>query len=319
MEPSQKLYHHPLKLPQNTSSHLWEQTNTIPFQELIISWNASRPSIGFFTISTSIYTNGWSEWLPYVSWGSHTQSGGNTTTPTIKIKEDTLEVLEQQASGFRIRINAHDGADLHTLHALHACISRPTELVPNFSPLVSSSSTTISVQGLSQMLLAHPRHHDLCSPTSVTCVVRHLLNSSSIDPIQNALQSHDAAFNIFGNWVLNVAHAGTLLGEKWHCWVQRLKGFEDIYEQLKRQIPVIVSVKGPLVGSATPYLFGHLMVIRGYNTENRRVLCMDPAFRSNEATLTSYPFHDFVEAWSRRGNIAYMFEESSSIENDLVG
>jgi hypothetical protein len=71
--------------------------------------------------------------------------------------------------------------------------------------------------------------------------------------------------------------------------------------------PVIASVRGPLPGSALPYAKGHLLVVTGFDAETQNVLCMDPAFPSDAATQTAYPIADFVAAWNRRGNIAYIF------------
>ena len=89
--------------------------------------------------------------------------------------------------------------------------------------------------------------------------------------------------------------------------MQRMNGFADIYEQLTQGTPVIVSVRGPLIHSAAPYAQGHLLVVTGYDASAKTVFCMDPAFPSNQETNVSYPFSDFIEAWNRRGRIAYIY------------
>ena len=116
--------------------------------------------------------------------------------------------------------------------------------------------------------------------------------------------------DIFGNWVLNTAQASSVLGNKWQCWVERLAGFGDIYDRLKNNLPVVVSVKGPLPGARFPYTNGHLIAVKGYNPKTEQVLCMDPAFQADEATAVAYNLSDFMDAWSRRRRIAYVFEPS---------
>jgi hypothetical protein len=92
--------------------------------------------------------------------------------------------------------------------------------------------------------------------------------------------------------------------------VERLLDFEALYQQLDRGVPVIVSVRGPLPGSASPYAKGHLLVVRGYDASSQKVLCMDPAFPADEKTLVSYELSDFIQAWDRRGNLAYILVPS---------
>ncbi|HEV8052168.1 MAG TPA: C39 family peptidase, partial [Parachlamydiaceae bacterium] len=107
------------------------------------------------------------------------------------------------------------------------------------------------------------------------------------------------------------------LGKKWHCWVQHLTGFDDIHARLRANMPVVVSVKGPLSGSALPYSEGHLLVVKGYNHKEKQVICMDPAFADNESTNVSYDLDDFMKAWSKRGCIAYIFEKGDQNFSDI--
>ena len=72
-----------------------------------------------------------------------------------------------------------------------------------------------------------------------------------------------------------------------------------------KKSPVAVSVRR-LRGGATPYANGHIMLVVGWNRIKRRVLCLDPAFGSNRATLKSYRLTDFLNAWSRSSNLAYV-------------
>ena len=134
--------------------------------------------------------------------------------------------------------------------------------------------------------------------------MRYLSNNCSIDPQVIAQNVWDSGFDIFGNWVFNVAQASTFLCPQWSCWVERLEGFDRIYHSLSQGAPVIVSVRGPLSGSAQPYAQGHLLAVIGYDALSQKVKCMDPAFPTDYQTHVSYDLEDLIQEWSRRGNIA---------------
>ena len=61
-----------------------------------------------------------------------------------------------------------------------------------------------------------------------------------------------------------------------------------------------------LRGGATPYASGHFLVVVGWNRQKRRVVCLDPAFGSNRLVLKAYRLQDFLRAWHRSMNLAYV-------------
>jgi hypothetical protein len=173
------------------------------------------------------------------------------------------------------------------------------------------NSIDLKVPGLSQMTINHICSIDLCSPISTTAVTRYLSNDYTIDPVNFAEKVWDSEFDIFGNWVFNVAQASTYLGCEWSCWIERLNGFDHIYQCLIEGSPVVISVRGPLTGSARPYAKGHLLVVIGYDSANQKVICMDPAFPQDTETHVFYDLSDLIQAWNRRGNISYIFKKNS--------
>lgn len=267
-----------------------------PFDELILTWNGKRPSSGNYFFYIRLKTDEWLPYLLYASWGADGQS-------SFSEGQDVVRVSGQKATGFEVKVRAAGGAPIEDLRSLHVYVNQEGPQ----NPASILETIQLDVPGLSQRTLSHPRAKDLCSPASTSVVVRYLAKHY-VDALEFAAGSWDGGFDIFGNWVFNVAHASSLLGPTWNCWVQRLQSFDDIYARLRKKTPVIVSVRGPLQGSALPYTQGHLMVVIGFDAVNERVLCMDPAFPTNKETLTSYPLQDFIVAWSRRGFIAYIFE-----------
>jgi Peptidase_C39 like family len=302
------IYHHDLNpCDQQDNIFLWENEVPSPFDEMIVSWNASRPVYGCYLIDVSVKIKEWSSWLPYAEWGGDYQKSFDKTCehPPFQTYQDIVTLLNgEKATGFRIRITAKEGAALQDFRTLHICL-RDRSSAASCLIFLPEHSLRLEVPGISQIALAHPRNYSICSPTSMAAVVQYL-RGNKIEPSVFADLVWDTGFDIFGNWVFNVAQASVELGNTWWCWVERLSGFAGIYENLKLGIPSVVSIQGPLPGSALPYLKGHLIVVCGFDAVTSEVLCMDPAFPSDEQTLVRYGFEDFLQAWNRRGRVAYL-------------
>ena len=287
-----------------------EHFTPFPFNELILSWNGFRPKMGHWTIYIGLYrihSFSWSPYLKYATWGATFQKTFQESTPNIHSHQDVVSA-KNYANGFRYKIVAEEGATLETLQQIHVFCTDTNQ--PLLQKLPASSYSLKGIFPHSQMTLAHPRHRDLCSPTSTAAAINFLLRQKTVDPLQIAEQVHDSGFDIYGNWILNTAAAYEVLGGKYETYVARLTNFCAIHNHLKKNRPVIVSVKGTLPGAKVPYPNGHLMLIVGYDHEKRQVLCMDPRFDTEEETLVSYPIEAFLEAWGARRNLAYVFNEN---------
>jgi hypothetical protein len=310
MTSSSSVYHHRLSLSYSLlTCYEWNEDKLMPFDELILSWNAYRPPSGYYTFSISLKMNEtWSPWILYAQWGGQEQKSFATqTNSSISLFQDTVNCLNGElATGFKVLLASHEGTFLANIFALHVCTTHLEKF--NFCEANSAPlSIQLPVPGLSQLALPHPRKQSFCSPTSTTAAVRYLSHPSLL-PIYFAKNVHDAGFDIYGNWVFNIAQAFIELGEKWECWVMHCTNWKTITHQLSLGIPVVVSVKGSLPGSLFPYENGHLIVIKGYDSNTQHVLCMDPAFPSDEQTDKLYRRDDFIQAWKRRLCIAYFFQ-----------
>jgi len=157
------------------------------------------------------------------------------------------------------------------------------------------------VSDFSQMDVDHDRRLDLCSPTSVCNAVNIYFGRVVLEPKSFAELVFDAGANIFGNWSFAVAAAFLECGAK--MCVVRMKNFSEIVNSLVEKKPVVVSIKGPIIGGASEYTQGHLVTIYGF--ADRKVYCIDSAFIEN--TRVTYPYDDFVKAWEKNRNTAYRF------------
>ncbi len=295
-------YHHAVST--NKDSYEWVEENVTPFEELIISWNALRPKVGYFHISISFKKSNWTPYVDYIVWSHEGQKSFDSKNHSIESYQDIVSVKEGKATGFKIRVESKGGAQLKYLFSLHACTGDK-----HYQVLPQTNLETVlpaPVPGLSQLALNHPRNRSICSPTSTTAVIRYLLKEN-YQPLEFASKVYDHGFDIYGNWVFNVAQASTHLGPSWHCWVARLHGMEDLIRRLKIG-PLVVSVKGTFPGALIPYDSGHLIAVRGYDAEKQLVHCMDPAYFTDQETLVSYPLVSFKTAWENRKCLAYLFE-----------
>ncbi len=303
-------HYYPSPITKESGQVEWEKISCDPFNEMIVSWNAKYPEQGDYLISLSLHIDGeWTPWMPYAQWGNEKKTTFDHFPQDfpVHVYQDTAEVFDgKKATGFRLRVEPVAGADLFRFYALHANTSDCTQQLPS-PELQTYRSVCLDISGLSQVALDHPRHLDLCSPSSTAAVVRFLLKKSPIDPIAFAEGVRDQEFDIYGNWVFNVAEAWRYLGHRWEVYVARLDSFDPIMQALYARTPVVVSVRGPLPGAPFPYKSGHLMVVRGYNAETQEVYVMDPAYPTDDETLVTYPLDGFLEAWNRRGRIAYLF------------
>lgn len=307
---SELLHRSLLEWEKENNTFIWEETQLTPFDELIVSWDAERPLNGSYLIQVSLLTSEWSPWFDYAFWGKCDQYTCKQSLHDIDVQvyQDAVEVLQgAKASGFRIRITANETASLSGFRRLHtSAIDRDKHTV-SFTPS-KNISVNLQVKGLSQIALADERCLRLCSPTSTTAVINFLSGNRDLSPTEFANSIYDSAFDIYGNWILNTAHASHLLGESWCCSVARLTDFNQIIDQLIQGYPVIVSIRGPLIGGALPYESGHLVVVTGYDSEGQSVFCMDPAFPADDLTCVQYPLNEFLIAWQRRQGLAYIFK-----------
>ena len=302
---------------------VWTVSDTLPFGELLPSWNALRPEQGYLLISTSVKFNGkWTKWQNFAKWGRGAlgrplqKTFLNKTSSLVHTKHSRVEMQRRLGRGFKIRVHFCKGASPTCLKKLGANIARLKNqkiILPEVSKL-ASVYVKRGITGISQFMLNHAQKNSICSPVSTSMVVgyyhselygkkpHHSMARYATDFTHKV---HDQALGIFGNWPLNTAEAFHATNGEVYFSVQRLNSFYDLHHHLMQRTPVIVSVRR-LKGGATPYANGHLLVVIGWNAKKQRVICLDPAFSSHQETLKSYPLRAFLNAWGRSNNLSYV-------------
>ena len=300
----------------NDGALIWEVTDITPFNMAIISWEGKRPTHErVYRFQVSVFIDEWTPWIDYAYWSSTNQHTFSHHLSNGRLSTDQDIILvnaNMKGTGCRVRLKAEGPVYLENIIRIHlSAIDRDIHKVDLGSLSYFEHSIHLDVPGLSQIALNDERRQRLCSPTSLTAVIRYLTGTSHISPLNFADAVLDTAFDIYGNWVLNTAQAAHELGERWRCFPAFLRSFDQILERLGCGIPVIVSVKGPLRGGAFSYESGHLLVVKGFDPKEKRVYCMDPAFSTDRSTSVDYDLQDFINAWRRRFGVAYMVLKTS--------
>lgn len=301
------------KIVRKNDEWCWERKHIPAFSQLIFSWNAFRPEKGYFTFWVQVrdkLTHHWYAWHRMAQWGKNIQrSFTNMTHRGTEFHYVRLELPGYHcADSFRIRITAHAGAVLNSLH--HLAVNTVNlrifaSEITNRALYKLPSVFIAQVPRRSQMIVKHPRFFTLCSPTSTSMLLSYLLKRD-FKPKDVAQGVYDGGLQVYGSWPFNTAHAYELSKGKFTFHVERLRSFTQLHDYLKKSIPVIVSIRGPVKGGALPYTKGHLLVVIGYDRKLRKIICHDPAFASNKQTRVSYDLADFLQAWERSRRLSYV-------------
>lgn len=281
------------------------------FSQLIFSWNAHRPSLGYFRFLVQVrnaHTKTWGKWHRMMDWGSGIQRSYLSKIDTLsEYVHVRLEVPSCAADGFRIKILGNQ-ADMSLLRSCSVCLSNFSLFKPEHVSSLHKKLPSVCIKGVprqAQLALDHHKKESLCSPTSCSMVLGYLLNTF-IEPTEFAEMSFDHGLNVHGSWPFNMAHAFERSNGLLHFATARSPSFTSLYRTLTQGIPVIVSVRGPLQGAAFPYSSGHLLVVIGWDKKNQEVICHDPACVENDAVEKRYPLESFLRAWERSHRLVYL-------------
>jgi hypothetical protein len=300
----------------NKYRFIYKEKDVMPFTQLVLTWNALRPKKGTFTFRVRVRdydTQKWDTLHKAALWGKEQKSFFSRGV-TSAFHYSRLEMEKgKKADAFEVEVEGDD-ATLNLLKALFITVSNQDEFQSEPQDERGNGLKSCKVKKAakkSQKIINHPRANALCSPTSVSMLVQ-TLQRRHVDPLLTAQYVYDPALDVFGNWPFNMAHAFELGNGNLFFYVMRPSSFKEIYERLRRNVPVAVSIRGPIKGGYTPYKNGHLMVVVGWDAANNKVLCFDPASDDLDGVKKDYDIDDFIAAWERSRRLTYMPEILSS-------
>ncbi len=302
-------------IAQKNNNFFFTKSSLPLFSQLLVSWNALRPKKGHFTFfvqARNAHTLKWGAWHKMAEWGSDIQRSHVTASDGFsKYVHVRLETeLLQLADGFRVKVMGTKGAPLALLKglAITTMNMREFKAEPVTHALRALPSVSIQkVPKISQISLRHADSRRICSPVSCT-MLSQFLTQEIIDPVQFAYGSFDSGLNSYGSWPFNMAHAFEYAKGKVWLYNTRLNSFYDVYRQLKRGLPVIVSVRGKLPNAPGNYLQGHLLMVVGYDSATQQVICHDSAKEGHKNVEQRYGLADFLRSWEASRRLTYWVE-----------
>ena len=214
------------------------------------------------------------------------------------------------ADAFKVKVASSKGAPLDVLKSLAVSVANLHNFKPAQDGKHIDALTSVVLKGvpkISQMALDTPLNNRICSPTSCAMVTGYLDNASYC-PIDFANKSYDKGLDAFGSWPFNMAHAFEKSNGKNWFFNTRLNSFTDVHRQLRRGLPVIVSVRGDLKGAPQSFPNGHLLVVVGWDAKERSVICHDPSSQTHQEVYKKYKYSDFIQAWDRSRRLCYWVE-----------
>ena len=349
-----------VRVHEASGDQVWlspEINSEIPWNQLIVSWNASAPAGTFIKVEaaanfagaqTKFYNLG--QWSPDGAIFPRTSVRGQKDANG-RVDTDTL-VLQQPATAAQIRITlgGTNGASPQ-LKYLGLCFAntrvpravRPPNRAAWGKIIATPEYSQHGYPGASGWPSPNPQPPVLrsfsgggstlnpqpplgwCSPTSLAMVLSHwaeVLHRPELNFTvpQVAAAVYDQAYAGTGNWPFNTAFAGSFTGLR-SC-VTRLDDLFEVEAWIAAGIPVILSTRWDLLEPGRPPdSEGHLIVCIGF-TENGDVVVNDPATRLDrgESVRRIYRRDNIIRAWGYSHNTVYLvYPEAYSIPRNEYG
>ncbi len=275
---------------------------SFPFSSLVPSVNFHVEKGCSVLLEAQVFAKG--KWSDFYKFGLFSEqlktSYPNQQDEFGRVQTDVL-LLDIPAEAYRLRVRLSKGGALTFLAAtLGLCPFIYDEKSAARLPLGTFEREILLISQLEQ---THPDRRRICSPTSLTMALNSLgIKASLLDVMQHVF---DQTSHIYGNWIFNVAAAGSLGAQ---AYVRRFGALSELNEFLTQDSLVIASVaygKGELAGAPLDHTAGHLLVVRGW--KDGKVLVADPAAPAKESVLRAYQAHEFANAWlNHKQGLAYI-------------
>jgi hypothetical protein len=285
----------------------------IPWNELIVSWNATAPDGTFLKVEaaaisgihqTKFYTMGlWSldgNVFPRTSVPDQADADGTVDTDTLVLNHPA------DAAQLRVTLGGTNGA-APTLKFIGLSFANTKAPAAAHPPNRAAWGRDIPTPERSQH--GYPGQNGWCSPAALSMVLSRwaeVLHRPELNlPVpQVAAAVYDRAFNGTGNWPFNTAFAGSFDGMR--AYVTRFNDLSEVENWIAAGIPVILSARWDWLEPGRPLdRDGHLIVCIGF-TASGDVIVNDPASRPGEPVRRIYQRANVIHAWSHSHNTVYL-------------
>ncbi len=287
----------------------------IPWNELVVSWNAREPAGSFLKVEASAISAGHAtKFYQLGDWSADNQAFPRSSVRNQKdadgsVRTDTL-VLKDLADAVQIRVTlgGTNGAK-PTLKFLGASFSNTRVPAATLRPNQAAWGKIVSTPERSQH--GYPGASGWCSPTSLSMALARWADilgrpemNLSVPQVADAV--FDASYNGTGNWAFNTAFAGSFGGMR--SYVTRFDDLAEAEDWIAAGIPVILSARWDWLRQGRPLdSAGHLIVCVGF-TETGDVIINDPAAHLDrgQSVRQIYKREDVLRSWSWSHHTVYL-------------
>ena len=200
-----------------------------------------------------------------------------------------------------------------------ACISQIQDTVFLFLSTQNKTNTNHALQaasskeiishnldGISQMIQDTPEKRRICSVCSTAMLLNFASQSNIYSTKISQLMSmmHDPLWKIYGVWPRAI---WAMNQNGYNGFISFCNDQKKFYELLLKH-PIAASIsfaKGELVNSPLSATPGHLVVIAGIDSIQKKIGVYDPSASHSESSYLEYDFMQFWQAWQNNNNVYY--------------
>lgn len=267
------------------------------FTQISPSWNSktSSDSSVEFLIRIKIGEN----WTGYISYGIWSTDGNNIgisedqSDELVKVTTDRIFVCNDKfADAVQIKVIFRGNGSKIRLIAFTTDSGEEEEIIGDYHKIIDN------VPLISQLASGHKDAHSICSPTSLTMVLKYHGIAVELDDVTNG--TFDTGSELYGNWPQNIAYAGE---QGMRAYTKKCVSINAVKNLIARDIPVVASVvstdKDPLDGAISAFPSGHLMVVVGFKIIEgvEHIVVNDPAANSDEEVRKYYKLDQWINVW----------------------
>jgi hypothetical protein len=300
----------------------------IPWNQLIVSWNASTPAGTFLKVEAAANSNGHqTKFYAIANWSLDNQAFPRASIRGQEDADGTVDtdtlILKHPAESAQLRVTCAGTNGGMALKFLGLSFAN-TAVPPPARPANRAAwGKTISTPERSQH--GYPNEKGWCSPASLSMVLARwaeVLGRPELDLTvpQVAAAVYDSDFAGTGNWPFNTAFAGGFSGIR--SYVTRFDDLSEVEDWIAAGIPVILSTRWDLLQPGRPPAEeGHLIVCIGF-TKDGEVVVNDPATRLDRGEIVRrvYKRENVLGSWTKSHHAVYLvYPEGSKIPPDRFG
>ncbi len=286
------------------------------FSALVVSWNAATPRGTSLEVCVRVRVGGvWTQWFSYGRWSpfirrASVQCARAEEDPAYLDTDQLRITAPEGADGVQMRVSfyAHEAQVTPVLFLLAAAVRPLTWRREIGDPIYGRC---VPVPAYSQSIRDPRIGSVICSPTTIAMLMNRW--GEDLLPEEAAHANYDYTYEGHGNWSFTTALAGCY---GYECYVV-YADIARLKQEVKNGFACGVSVRYadtpihadehslPLVEGTTGTTHGHLMVVRGFETDEdgaEYILCNDSYAKDDADAERRYSLEQFARAWN---GIAY--------------